>query len=82
MNDAEAAEFLEAYKQGYHREQDLVRFIRKRLMEPREKLWLARNDIEVADILNGRVEGEQQQNACDQLMRRWNERAGFRMFHV
>lgn len=75
----EDQEFFESWKQGYHREEDAVRFIKTHLLTREQKLYLFEQDLDVYDLLNGRITGEQEA-AVEKMFVDWNEKLGHHMF--
>lgn len=79
-SDPAVAELWEA------REQDevyLVRFIKQYLLTPAQKARLAAQDIDIPDILNGRVlETKMVAARVNDMFRDWNARLGHEAFYL
>jgi hypothetical protein len=61
-------------------EADTVQIIRKQLLTQEDRKLMFDLDISVEDILDGRVEGEEADEASKLIMKHWNERLGMNIF--
>ena len=61
-------------------EEYTVAIIKKYLRTPEQKNWMNQNDISIEDMLNGRVEGEENDQVVDQVFDSWNKILGQKVF--
>lgn len=73
-------EFRKDYDEGNWEEEYLVLFIKKYLRTPEQKALLDARDISIEDVLNGRIEGADQDGIYNMLFEDWNAKLGFRGF--
>lgn len=71
---------LEDFRNGFDKEEYLVAAIKTYLRTPEQKQFLDSRDISIEDVLNGRIEGEDQDEIYEQLHADWNAKLGFRGF--
>lgn len=83
MTDQESQAYWYAQPQVDAREQDehyLVSQIRHVLLTPEQKVKLNQWGISIEDLLNGRVEGRDQDEKYSYFFDAWNNRLGRREF--
>lgn len=73
-------EVLDDFKEGFDKEEYLVAAIKRYLRTPEQKAMLDARDISIEDVLNGRIEGEDQDDIYNALFNDWNAKLGFRGF--
>jgi hypothetical protein len=61
-------------------EEYTVAIIKRHLRTDAQKAWLLTNDISIEDMLDGRVEGDDNMNKTDAMFKEWNTRLGRKMF--
>ncbi len=71
---------LEDFKEGFDDERYLVDAIKRYLLTPEQKALLNSRDISIEYYLNGRIEGEDQDEIYISLANDWNNKLGFPCF--
>lgn len=61
-------------------EEYVVPLIKKYLRTPEQRAYLAAEDFSIEDMLNGRVEGDAQQNFVALTYLDWNAKLGYKCF--
>jgi len=73
-------EVLDDFREGFDKEEYLVAAIKRYLRTPEQKAILDARDISIEDVLNGRIEGADQDDIYNMLFNDWNAKLGFRGF--
>lgn len=71
--------FIQRVKQGLYEEHELVIVIMEYLIHPSQSLWLKEQGLEIADLLNGRFNGEQEPTV-QAIFADWNLKCGQVLF--
>src|SRR5437879_148722 len=61
-------------------ESDVIPIIKKYLVTPDQRSWLGSEFISIEDMLNGRVEGDDNQTIISRIFAQWNEKLGQKYF--
>ncbi len=73
-------EVLEDFKEGFDKEEYLVAAIKRYLYTSEQKQLLDARNISIEDVLNGRIEGADQDSIYNMLFDDWNAKLGFQGF--
>jgi hypothetical protein len=70
----------DAFHWAENSEEGLVSLIKKYLLDDAQKMWLFNNDLDIADILNGRYAMSLAGDVTTILFDPWNDKMGYRSF--
>ena len=73
------SEFQELYEQGLVNEPDLIKYINENATSMDDRVFMFNNEIDIADILNGRIKPYKPIPEIKEMVRRWNKDIGFRV---
>lgn len=72
-------EFTQRVKQGFYEEYELVMFIMEYLVNAEQNVWMFEQHLQIADLLNGRFNGEQEPT-IEAIFNDWNLKLGTVLF--
>ncbi len=73
-------ETMRGFMEGFAAEVYLVQAIKSWLLTPEQAEWLYRQQLDIADLLNGRVPGDANQYKAGVIFDDWNARLGAKKF--
>ena len=79
--EARIREMVGKVEMGLYQEYELVQFIMRELIHPTQTLWLKENNLEIADLLNGRWAAELEPTV-EALFLDWNLQCGTTLFRI
>jgi hypothetical protein len=74
-------EFIARVRLGLYEEYELVMFIMQHLLDPSQSDWLNKQKLQIADLLNGRFNGEQEPT-IEAFFTDWNLKCGTQLFKL
>lgn len=81
MDPVSISRFIGRVRAGEYEEYELVMFIMEILIAPAQTQWLNTQNLTIADLLNGRFNGDQEPTV-QALFRDWNLKLGTRLFSI